>query len=164
MLQSARCAAEDSGRGARTSRGKTPSPASASQPASIRLIPPPASSTMTARADSQTSGRQSGSTRPVACGGVLRSSRVARVRNVPQPESSPARPARNLLVPRTFASGATYATDGKPHAQAESGAAPVLGSWSFVPCPSLVLGGPSSLARPLRNRSKDEPRRLKTKD
>jgi len=37
-----------------------------------------------------TSGHQSGSTRPVACGGVLRSSRVARVRNAPQPEPSPA--------------------------------------------------------------------------
>jgi len=68
------------------SRGKTPPPASASQPASIRLIPPPASSTITARADSQTLGRQSGSTRTVAYGGVLRSSRVARVRNAPQPD------------------------------------------------------------------------------
>jgi len=48
-FQSARCAAEDSGRGARTSRGGTPPPASALQPGSIRLIPPPAWSTITAR-------------------------------------------------------------------------------------------------------------------
>ena len=76
---------------ARTSREKTPPPSSASQPASIRLIRPPDLSTITARGDSRTSGRQSGATQPVACGGVLLSSRVARVRNAPQPESSPSR-------------------------------------------------------------------------
>ena len=79
-------------RSARTSRGKTPPPASASQPASIQLVSLPVSSTITVRADSQTSGRQSGSTRSAACGGVLPRPPVARVRTAPRAEPSPARP------------------------------------------------------------------------
>ena len=72
-----RRAAEDSARSARTSRGKTPPLARASLSASIQLTSAPVLSTTTVRADSPTCGRQSGSTRPAAGGGVLPHARRA---------------------------------------------------------------------------------------